>query len=100
MRYSGNRNAFGAINNNFMGMGASGAALQNAQMAQTAASDTNMAETISAQTGAEITKSNAQNIQIQNETNTKINEMFRDSNLNRCKTCSKIQDSWVQQMQV
>ena len=36
--------------------------------------------------------------QIQQETKTKVAEMFRESTLNRAKSASKIHGKWVQQM--
>ena len=103
MNYSGNRNAIGSIFNNFFGGGSGaaggGGALQNAQMAQSAASDGNQAATTYAQIDSEVKKSYAQRNQIEQETRTKVTEMFRDSTLNRTKAVSKISDSWVQTIQ-
>lgn len=103
MNYSGNRNAIGSIFNNFFSGGAGaaggGGALQNAQLAQSAASDSNQAVTTYAQIDSEVKKSFAQRNQIEEETRTKVTEMFRESNLNRTKTVSKISDSWVQAIQ-
>lgn len=47
---------------------------------------------------AEQQKTQAQIHQIQEETKTKVAEMYRESNLNRAKSSSKIHDKWVQQI--
>lgn len=101
MNYPGNRHAIGSMFNNLFGgaPAGGGGGLQSAQLAQSAASDQNQANLSYAQMGSEIKKSGAQRRQIMEETRTKVTEMFRESNLNRTKTVSKIQDSWVQTIQ-
>jgi hypothetical protein len=47
---------------------------------------------------AEKQKTAAQIHQIKQETQTKVAEMFRESNLNKSKSSSKIHGKWVQQM--
>lgn len=77
---------------------ASGGALQGAQAAQTAASTSNQVATIGAQMQSEKMKTDAQIHQIQEETRTKVAEMFRETHLNKVKSSTKIHDKYVQQM--
>ena len=76
--------------------GSTGGLLTSAQQAQT--SEQNQTAQIAAQMQSEEMKPQAQIHQIEQETNTKVAEMFRETNLNRAKSASKIHDKWVQQI--
>lgn len=78
--------------------GSSGAALARKQEDQSVQSDVNQQRQIGAQMDSENKKTQAQIRQIQQETKTKVAEMYRESNLNRAKSASKLHSKWVQQI--
>lgn len=75
-----------------------GGRLSNTHKAQARESEENQMAQTGAQMMAEKKKTAAQIHQIEQETNTKVSEMFRQSNLNRAKSASKIHQKWVQQI--
>lgn len=92
-------NLFSGLGGNYgtTGNGTSGQ-LASAMQTQTAQSDQNQTELISAQMDSEKQKTSAQIHQIQEETKTKVAEMFRETNLNRSKSATKLHSKWVQQI--
>ena len=65
---------------------------------QSQASDQNEAAQIGAQITADRQKTQAQIHQIQEETKTKVAELYRESNLNRVKSADKLHQKWVAQI--
>lgn len=72
--------------------------LARASMAQEGASTNQQIQTIGTQIQADAMKNAAQRRQIMQETATKINEMRRDTTINRAKSANKLHNKWLQQV--
>lgn len=70
--------------------------MANAQMMQEGAQTTQNIMTIHQQIRSDAMKQQAQRHQIRQETATKVNEMARETNLNRAKSATKIHNKTVQ----
>jgi hypothetical protein len=90
----------GSLGNAFSGAGRGSSELDAKRVEQSGQSDYNQSRQISAQMDSENRKTAAQIHQIKQETQTKVAEMFRESNLNRTKSASKLHQKWVQQIMV
>ncbi len=70
--------------------------MAQAQMMQEGAQTTQSIMTINQQIRSDAKKQQAQRHQIRQETATKVNEMARETNLNRAKSAKKIHDKTLQ----
>lgn len=85
---------FGQMGNSMMNQ----QRLAGASMQQENASTNQQVATIGTQIQADAMKQAAQRRQIMQETATKINEMRRETTLNRAKSANKLHNKWVQQV--